>query len=246
MNPVRAAGNGLVVAVAGRGWHHGFGSHLVLAHRLGDGSLVYSVYAHLAAGSLALHEGQFVPAGRKIGRVGMTGRATSPHLHFEVRRANDPTMRWEKSPVVDPMVFVAQRLPGCQDDSSWARPYLEWAECAGLIGPGDAPDQALTRAQWWRALAGAARHPLALAPANAESLRLALVAEDLLPERSDGVASDPLAWGELARDLARRRRPEPLPHDFESSEVLSAESDRPGRVLHAHPRSSRAPLAPGC
>src|SRR5205809_4600011 len=31
-----------------------------------------------------------------------------------------------------------------------------------------------------------------------------------------------------ARDLARRRRPEPLPHDFESSEVLSAESDRPG------------------
>src|SRR3984893_9084116 len=28
-----------------------------------------------------------------------------------------------------------------------------------------------------------------------------------------------------ARDLARRRRPEPLPHDFESSEVLSAESD---------------------
>ena len=45
-----------------------------------------------------------------------------------------------------------------------------------------------------------------------------------------------------ARDLARRRRPEPLPHDFESSEVLSAESDRPGTDLDAEVQTALAQL----
>src|SRR5438046_10704887 len=36
-----------------------------------------------------------------------------------------------------------------------------------------------------------------------------------------------------ARDFARRRRPEPLPHDLASSEVPSAESDRPGTDIDA-------------
>lgn len=205
-DPVYAAGNGLVVCAAGKGWHHGFGSHVVLAHRLGDGSIVYSVYAHLATGSMALREGQFVPAGRKIGRVGMTGRATSPHLHFEVRRPRDPGTRWEKAPVVDPLAFVSERLPRCQGDSTWARPYLEWAECAGLIAPGEAASERLSREQWWRALAATARHPIAVVPVNAESLRRALVDADLLPARADGGADDPLAWGELERDLERAHR----------------------------------------
>jgi murein DD-endopeptidase MepM/ murein hydrolase activator NlpD len=204
-DPVRAAGNGLVVAAEGRGWHRGYGSHVVLAHRLGDGSMVYSVYAHLAPGSMTLHEGQFVPAGRLIGRVGMTGRATSPHLHFEVRLAPDPSLRWEKAPVVDPLLFVGERLPSCQRDSSWARPYVEWAECAALIGPGENAHQVLSRAEWWRALAGAVRHPLPSVPADAESLRRVLVAADLLPEHADGAPGDPLGWREMARDLDRAR-----------------------------------------
>src|SRR2546421_8827877 len=33
-----------------------------------------------------------------------------------------------------------------------------------------------------------------------------------------------------ARDLARRRRPEPLPQDFESAEVIDAETDEIGRA----------------
>ena len=45
-----------------------------------------------------------------------------------------------------------------------------------------------------------------------------------------------------ARDLARRRRPEPLPHDFESSEGLSAESDRPGIDLDAEVQTALAQL----
>ena len=45
-----------------------------------------------------------------------------------------------------------------------------------------------------------------------------------------------------ARDLARRRRPEPLPHDFESSETVGAESDRPSTDLDAEVQTALAQL----
>lgn len=203
---VRAAANGLVVHADGTGWGHGFGCHIVLAHRLSDGGLVYSVYAHLARGSLTVHQGQMVAAGSRLGRVGMTGRATSPHLHFEVRIAEDPAVRWEHASPVDPLAFVAARLPACHDDSTWARPYLEWAECAALIRPGETGGDALSRGEWWRTLAFAARHPMAAVPADVESLRMSLVEASLLPDRASGGAGDPLPWSELARDLERAHR----------------------------------------
>ncbi|MCS6783415.1 MAG: M23 family metallopeptidase, partial [Gloeomargarita sp. SKYG98] len=31
---------------------------------------------------LVIREGQWVPTGARIGRVGMTGRTTGPHLHW--------------------------------------------------------------------------------------------------------------------------------------------------------------------
>jgi murein DD-endopeptidase MepM/ murein hydrolase activator NlpD len=41
-----------------------------------------------------VHEGQTLEAGTVLGRIGSTGRATGPHLHYEVRiddDAVDPT-----------------------------------------------------------------------------------------------------------------------------------------------------------
>jgi murein DD-endopeptidase MepM/ murein hydrolase activator NlpD len=75
--PVGAAGYG---CVASAGWSpSGYGNLVVIRHRLG----MTSWYAHLA--SVAVRRGTCVLAGARIGTVGATGRATGPHLHFELR-----------------------------------------------------------------------------------------------------------------------------------------------------------------
>jgi murein DD-endopeptidase MepM/ murein hydrolase activator NlpD len=50
-----------------------------VAHRSG----VRTIYAHLSRALVSL--GQRVATGEAVGRVGATGDATGPHLHFEVR-----------------------------------------------------------------------------------------------------------------------------------------------------------------
>ncbi len=47
-----------------------------------------TVYAHNDAN--LVEEGDFVEQGDPIARVGRTGNASAPHLHFEIRRSNRP------------------------------------------------------------------------------------------------------------------------------------------------------------
>jgi murein DD-endopeptidase MepM/ murein hydrolase activator NlpD len=79
--PVRATADGSVVD-ANMG--AGYGREVVLNH----GHDVMTVYGHLS--SVAVVPGQHVTRGQVIGYVGQTGRATGPHLHYEVRVHNVP------------------------------------------------------------------------------------------------------------------------------------------------------------
>lgn len=45
-------------------------------------------YAHLSA--IGVKEGQHVDAGQHVGNVGSTGNSAIPHLHFEVRKGDQP------------------------------------------------------------------------------------------------------------------------------------------------------------
>jgi murein DD-endopeptidase MepM/ murein hydrolase activator NlpD len=74
--PVHATADGEVMA-AGLG--AGYGREITLDH----GHDVWSIYGHLSA--VAVLPGQHVTRGQIIGYVGQSGRATGPHLHYEVR-----------------------------------------------------------------------------------------------------------------------------------------------------------------
>jgi murein DD-endopeptidase MepM/ murein hydrolase activator NlpD len=84
--PVFAAGGG-VVTFAGR--MGGYGNVVFIDH----GGGVLSRYGHLRR--IGTVRNAQVVAGAQIGEVGSTGRATGPHLHFEVRldgRAVNPSV----------------------------------------------------------------------------------------------------------------------------------------------------------
>jgi len=199
---VCAAANGLVVVVRDHPDDSGYGSHVVLAHRLLDGELAYSVYSHLRVGSTRVREGQGVWAGAPLGEVGRSGRATAEHLHFEVRQTGEPAARWENEPTTDPLAFVGQRLPAHRADTTSAGRYLDWAERAGLIEPTWPADEPLARGTWQRILARAARLPLMDLPPDAGSLRETLVDAGVLPIREHAALRHVTAWRELRRDLA--------------------------------------------
>ena len=78
---VRGAREGKVVY---SGWMGGYGKVLVVEHTNGQSTL----YAHCS--ELLAGKGASVSQGQNIARVGTTGRATGPHLHFEVRSGNSP------------------------------------------------------------------------------------------------------------------------------------------------------------
>ncbi len=216
---VRAAASGLVVHTE-RNASNGYGGHIVIAHRLPDGGMVYSVYAHLQVGTIRVRAGESVGAGEPIARVGQTGRASTPHLHFEIRTVTDPAVRWEKTAVLDPVEFVLQRLPRHGADTTWARPYLVWAELEALIPSEIESHASLSRGVWWNMLGNAARLPAIDVRSDAETVRDSLVAWSVLP--LDELRRDPddrLDWETLARDLRVLRErpmrvgPPEIPHE---------------------------------
>ena len=87
--PIRASNPGTVIYSSNT--IKGYGNLIILRHS----EELITVYAHNQVN--LVEEGSWVERGQIIGKVGQTGRATGPHLHFEVRRNNK---------AVDPRLFL--------------------------------------------------------------------------------------------------------------------------------------------
>jgi murein DD-endopeptidase MepM/ murein hydrolase activator NlpD len=84
--PVHAIGDGVIASI---GPHGGYGNMIDIHHSNG----MISRYGHMSRFARGIHPGTHVKMGETIGYVGMTGWATGPHLHFEIRVngvAHDP------------------------------------------------------------------------------------------------------------------------------------------------------------
>jgi|SRR5687767_2131595 len=92
--PVRVTADGVISHAE---WSGAYGRLIVVDH--GGGLQTY--YAHLSRADVVA--GQEVRRGQVIGASGASGRVTSPHLHYEVRRGGTP---------INPYVFLAKSATG--------------------------------------------------------------------------------------------------------------------------------------
>jgi murein DD-endopeptidase MepM/ murein hydrolase activator NlpD len=87
--PIKASSSGTVIYSSNT--IRGYGNLIILRHS----DEFVTVYAHNQIN--LVEEGAWVERGQVIGKVGQTGRATGPHLHFEIRRNNK---------AVDPLPYL--------------------------------------------------------------------------------------------------------------------------------------------
>ncbi|MEI8025520.1 MAG: M23 family metallopeptidase [Pseudomonadota bacterium] len=85
---VKAAGSGRVVSTT---YHRSYGRMVILDH----GNGLESRYAHNS--KIHVKVGDQVKKGQLISQIGMTGRTTGPHLHFEI---------WLHGHPINPLKFV--------------------------------------------------------------------------------------------------------------------------------------------
>lgn len=107
---VRAVASGTVSYAGNNGGH---GRYVKISH---DGN-VQTSYSHLSA--ISVRKGQRIQQGSIIGKVGATGLATGPHLHYQM---------WKSGRYVDPMKTVmprAKTLPASRKEAFKAA-VAEW------------------------------------------------------------------------------------------------------------------------
>jgi murein DD-endopeptidase MepM/ murein hydrolase activator NlpD len=87
--PIKASNAGKVIY--SNNGVKGYGNLIILRHS----EEYVTVYAHNQVN--LVEEGAWAEKGQVIGKVGQTGRASGPHLHFEIRKNNKP---------LDPFLFL--------------------------------------------------------------------------------------------------------------------------------------------
>jgi murein DD-endopeptidase MepM/ murein hydrolase activator NlpD len=92
--PVLAARAGQIRLVESVG---AYGLCVLIDHGQG----LETLYAHLLEATVT--PGQAVEAGEQIGRVGASGSATGPHLHFELRQRGEQLTALDPTPHLPPL-----------------------------------------------------------------------------------------------------------------------------------------------
>lgn len=83
--PIHASAAGTVIAsISNGGWNGGYGNFVIISHDNGSQTL----YAHTLKNYVSV--GEKVTQGEMIAKIGMTGKTTGPHVHFEIRGAKNP------------------------------------------------------------------------------------------------------------------------------------------------------------
>ena len=120
---VVAAADGVV---SESGWSGRYGKRVLIRH--GHNGLS-SNYAHLS--EYYTTPGQVVRRGEVIGRVGRTGRTTSPHVHYEVRYRGTP---------VNPYKYLRRASPRRATLTSGGLIFLAWAPGLAALTWRTSPD----------------------------------------------------------------------------------------------------------
>lgn len=117
--PIGSIGGGRVNAVS---TSKNLGLYVVVEHRLKNGEVYYSVYGHFDSVSVSV--GQDVSPGQILGRVGMTGNTSGPHVHLQIDRGQAGEQHIPYAPtsipssseagryVVHPITFISSHRTG--------------------------------------------------------------------------------------------------------------------------------------
>ena len=81
---IYASAAGEVIVSRSGGWNGGYGNYVVIKH--GNGT--QTLYSHMSSNEV--YVGQYLEQGDLVGYIGITGKTTGPHLHFEIRGATNP------------------------------------------------------------------------------------------------------------------------------------------------------------
>ena len=79
--PIVSTADGVVIF---SGWLYGYGKVIAIEH----GHKYRTIYAHLS--NFLVKKGEIVVKGQEIAKMGMTGRATGSHVHYEVHFNKKP------------------------------------------------------------------------------------------------------------------------------------------------------------
>lgn len=115
--PIMSSGDGVVTFAGNK---TGYGKVVIIKH----GERYSTLYAHMNRISKGMRRGKRVSQGQVIGRVGSTGWATGPHLHYEFRvdgaHRNPLTV---KLPLAQP---IKKRYR--QDFNAYSQPMMAWLD----------------------------------------------------------------------------------------------------------------------